>query len=340
MLKIQENIFLNKITTLRVGGRTRYFTIIKNENDLHEALSFIKSRKLNYFILGGGSNLLFSDGGYQGLIIKNEIKGIKFIDQDNDLVRLEVGAGENLDEIINLSVIRKLFGLENLSGIPGTVGGAITQNAGAYGQEIKDHLISVSGINAQNGKPFCFINKDCLFKYRDSLFKKNKKFIITTAGFVLSKKPIINIEYGGLKDKLNKINSQVCFSEDIRQAVLEIRNEKLPDWHKIGTAGSFFKNPILIKEKYEELKVKYPNLPGFLDDQGLVKVSLAWILDNICGLKGYKEGKVGLYEKQPLILVCEKGATEKEIKSFSEKIKKIVKEKTEIEIEEEVELIK
>jgi UDP-N-acetylmuramate dehydrogenase len=339
MLKIQENVFLNKITTLRVGGKARYFTIIKNEDDLHEVLSFIKSRKLNYFILGGGSNLLFSDAGYGGLIIKNEIKGIKFIDKDNGHVSLEVGAGENLDEIIALASVRKLSGLENLSGIPGTVGGAVTQNAGAYGQEIKDCLISVSGINAQNGKPFCFTNKDCVFKYRDSLFKKNKKFIITNASFVLSKKLILNIEYTGLKSKLGKLQNDNYLPEQVRKAVLEIRKEKLPDWHKIGTAGSFFMNPVISNKKYEELKVRYPNIPGFLDGQDLIKIPLAWILDNICGLNGYKEGKVGLYEKQPLVLINLGGASTRDIEFFSKKIKNFVKEKTGIDIETEVEFV-
>ncbi len=337
MLKIQENILLKDFNTFKIGGPARYFAVVKSDEDLMEALAFSRTRKLPLFILGGGSNLLISDHGFVGLILKNEIKGIKFIDQENDQVILEVGAGEILDEVMGLSVIRKLAGLENLSGVPGTVGGAVVQNAGAYGMEIKDHLVSVAGFNLTNGKEFIFKKKDCQFSYRSSLFKKNKKFIITTINFELSKKPLFNLDYAGLKNKF--VNVAEINPAKIRDAVLQIRAEKLPDWHKIGTAGSFFKNPVIGAEKYAELKEKYENIPGFSDIGEKVKVPLAWILDNICHLKGYQEGKVNLYEKQPIILVNSGGATASEIINFASKIKNIVKEKTGIEIEYEVEII-
>ena len=332
-MKIQENISLKNFTTFKVGGPAKYFLIAKTEEDLREAFSFCKSRKLPIFILGGGSNLLVSDHGFPGLVIKNEIKGIKFADDV-----LEVGAGEIWDEVVSLSVIRNLSGLENMSGIPGTVGGAVVQNAGAYGVEIKDHLVSVAGLNLQNGKEFVFDNYDCQYNYRDSLFKKNKKYIVTYVTFKLSKKPVFNLEYAGLKNNL--INTDNITGQKIRETILKIRGGKLPDWHKVGTAGSFFKNTIISIEKYTELKEKYPEIPGFPEGKDKIKVSLAWIMDNICNLKGYKEGKVGLYEKQPIVLVNFGGATEKEIKKFSEKIKNIIKEKTGIEIEEEAEEVK
>lgn len=343
MLKIQENILLKNFTTFQIGGKAQYFLVIKGEDDLREAFSFIKTRKLPLLVLGGGSNLLISDHGFSGLVIKNEIKGTKFIDlpkaigQIKDKVILEIGAGEVLDEVITLSVIRKLFGLENLSGIPGTVGGAVVQNAGAYGAEIKDHLLSVSGFNSTNGKKFVFENSDCQFGYRTSFFKKNKKFIITSVILELNKQAIYNIDYASLKERL--IAEKEITSEKIRNAVLQIRSDKLPDWHKLGTAGSFFKNPVIIKNKYDELKLKYPEIPGFPEGDNKVKLPLAWILDKLCQLKGYLEGAVGLYEKQPLILVNFGGAKSVEVINFVEKIKKIVKEKTGIEIEEEVEKI-
>lgn len=338
MLKIQENILLKDFTTLKVGGQSRYFMVVKTEGDLKQALTFAKSRKLPIFVLGGGSNILVSDHGFIGLVIKNEIKGIKFIDQSDDKVILEVGAGEILDEVISLSVIRNLCGLENLSGIPGTVGGGAVQNAGAYGVEIKDTILSVTGLNATNGKEFSFNNLDCHYGYRNSIFKNNKKFIITAARFVLNKKILFNIEYAGLKNMLEGIEKVKALN--VREAVLKIREEKLPDWHKIGTAGSFFMNPVITEGKYKELKTKFSEMPGYSEEDGKIKVSLAWILDNICNLKGFKEGKVELYNKQPLILINNGGATEKEIYNFSEKIKKIVKEKTGIEIISEVEKIK
>jgi UDP-N-acetylmuramate dehydrogenase len=337
MLKILDNVLLKDFTTMRVGGLAKHFLVIKSLADLREAFSFVKTRKLPLLVLGGGSNTLISDHGFLGLVIKNEIKGIKFVDKNQAEVILEVGAGENLDEVIALSVIRKLSGLENLSGIPGTVGGAVVQNAGAYGAEIGNSIVSVSGLNSTNGKEFTFKTGDCQFTYRSSFFKNNKKYIITTVSFVLNKKAVTNVAYVGLKEVL--ANEKELTAEKVRNAVLKIRGEKLPDWHKVGTAGSYFKNPVISQAVLAKIKSEFPLVPNFPEPNNKVKIPLAWILDNICHLKGYKEGKVGLYEKQPLILVNLGGATFTEIINFANKIKKIVKEKTDIEIVEEVEKI-
>jgi len=342
-MKIQENVLLKDLTTFQVGGPARYFAVAKNEADLRELITFAKSRKLPIFILGGGSNLLISDHGSPGLVIKNEIKGTKFIDlpvpegHNGGKVTLEIGAGEIWDDVVGLSVIRNLSGLENLSGIPGTAGGAAVQNAGAYGVEFSDNLISVEGLNLSNGKKFILKKADCQYGYRDSFFKKSKKLVITAVTLELDKESKFVLAYAGLKSKLEK--DGVITLEKIRKAVLEIRGEKLPDWHKIGTAGSFFKNPIISNAKYNELKNAYPEIPGFPDGADKIKVPLAWILDKVCNLKGFKEGNVGLYEKQPIVLVNFGKATEKEITDFSKKIKNIVKEKIGIEIEEEAEKI-
>jgi len=342
-MKIQENVLLKDFTTFQIGGPARYFAIAKDKTDLRELITFAKSRKLPVFVLGGGSNLLISDHGFAGLIIKNEMKGIKFSDlpvlagHNSGKVILEIGAGEIWDDVVALSVIRNLSGLENLSGIPGTVGGAAVQNAGAYGVEFSNHLISVEGLNLSNGKEFVLKKADCQYGYRDSFFKKNKKFVITAVTLELDKGSNFVLTYAGLKSKLEKEGAITL--EKVRKAVLEIRGEKLPDWHKIGTAGSFFKNPVITVAQYNKLKDKYPQIPGFPDGTGTIKVPLAWILDNICGLKSFKEGNVGLYEKQPIVLVNFGEATEKEITDFSKKIKNIVKEKMGIEIEEEVEKI-
>lgn len=328
-MKIQENILLKDFTTLHVGGKARYFAVVKDEEEILELLSFAKTRKLPIFILGGGSNLLISDYVFPGLIIKNEIKGIKFDDE-----KVSIGSGESLDDVISLSIIRKLAGLENLSGIPGTVGGSAVQNAGAYGVEFSDHLFSVEGINLINGKKFCFPKKDCRYGYRTSIFKNNKKFFITAVLLNLNKDYTPKIDYAGIREKFG---SELITLEQVREVILAVRQEKLPDWHKIGTAGSFFKNPVISESKYLDLKIKYPDLPGYPDKPGQIKLSLAWILDKICGLKGFKEGNVALYEKQPLVLVNLGGATEKEIFIFSKKIKKNIFDKTGIEVIEEVE---
>jgi UDP-N-acetylmuramate dehydrogenase len=336
-METKKNLLLKDFTTFQIGGPAKYFVVVKSIDDLREVFSFVKTRKLSLFVLGVGSNLLISDNGFSGIVIKNEIKGFKFVDKDDNKVHLEIGAGEIWDEIVALSVSMNLSGLENLSGIPGTVGGAAVQNAGAYGVEFKDCFVSATGLNSINGKEFIFKKSDCQYGYRSSIFKKNKKYIITSVILELNKKPILNIEYAGLKNKL--INEENITPLKIREAVLQIRGEKLPDWHKTGTAGSFFKNPVISSKKYEELKAQFPLIPGFLEEKDMVKVPLAWILDNICGLKGYKDGNVGLYDKQPIVLVNFNKATASEIINLSNKIKKIVKEKTGIEIEEEVEKI-
>ncbi len=336
MLKIQENVILKDFTTFQIGGPAKYFCIVKSVGDCREAFAFAKSRKLPIFVLGGGSNLLVNDKGFAGLIIKNEIRGFKFID-NNDQVILEVGSGEILDEIIALAVMRGLAGLENLSGIPGTVGGAVVQNAGAYGVEVKDSLLTVQGLNVINGKEFSFNNKDCQYGYRDSYFKSNKKYFITSVSFSLNKKGIFNLDYANLKDLLN--GGKDVKVAKVREAVLKIRESKLPDWHKLGTAGSYFKNPIISQDKFNKLKTEYTDLPGFPESNKKVKVSLAWLMDKVCDLKGYREGNIGLYEKQPIILVNFGGANGNDVKKFSEKIKKVVKEKINIDIECEVESI-
>ncbi|MFA7252860.1 MAG: UDP-N-acetylmuramate dehydrogenase [Candidatus Paceibacterota bacterium] len=338
MLNIQEDVFLKDLTTLRVGGPAKYFVCVKNPEELRQALSFAKSRKLPIFVLGGGSNLLISDHGFTGLIIKNEIKGIKFTDQVDDTVHVEVGAGESWDDLVTLSTARKLFGLENLSAIPGTVGGAVVQNAGAYGAELKDSVLSVTGLITNTGKDFTFKNSDCQYSYRNSIFKKNKKYIIISIVLVLKKKGVANINYADLKGKFAEAKDLT--PTQIREAVVAIRQQKLPDWHKVGTAGSFFMNLIMPEKKFLDLKNKYPDLPGFKNDKGDVKVSLAWVLDKICHLKGYREGNVGLYEHQALVLINFGGATEKEISDFAKIISAKVKEKINLEIKWEVEIVR
>ena len=280
-----------------------------------------------------------------------------------------VGAGENWDSFVAEAVKRGLWGIENLSGIPGTVGATPVQNIGAYGAEIKDVLEWVEAFDAKHGEARRIANADCGFEYRSSIFKnpENKRLIITRVAFRLKKDGVPNLSYKDLKERFKiydlRFKKERPALADIRKAVLEIRSKRFPDLKEFGTAGSFFKNPIISVEKYDELKKKFPDLPGFpidadrrgykdtqmnadkngllrIKDKGLkIKVSLAWILDNICGLKGYRKGNVALFEKQPIVLVNTGGATSNEIKEFAEEIIACVKSKTGIEIEWEVQKI-
>ena len=246
------------------------------------------------------------------------------------------------------TVKKDLYGLENLSGIPGTVGASPVQNIGAYGQEVKNVFCSLKTIDAETGEEKVFNNSDCQFAYRDSIFKRKEnpsngragnKYIITEVTFLLKKNSQPNIGYKDLQ--LYFLSKGACKPSlaEVRAAVLEIRAKKFPDLKTTGLAGSFFKNPIINQKEYDKLKEKFPGLPGFAEPNNKVKVPLAWVLDTICKLKGYKEGKVGLYEKQPIILVNFGGATEKEVSTFAQKITKIVKEKTDLNIGWEVDKI-
>ena len=344
---MKENVSLRDETTLKVGGKARYFEVVKTEEEVARAVAYAASRHLTIFVLGGGSNVLISDSGFSGVVIKMATSGVFFEDpsageagKSGAREDARAASGVSWDAFVAETASRGLWGLENLSGIPGTVGAAPIQNIGAYGAEAKDTIESVRALNIKTGKEKIFSNAECQFEYRGGFFKKpeGKDYIILEVTFRLSKDPKPNISYKDLKE---------YFSEDcprnliprtvlgIRKAVLEIRARKFPDLSKVGTAGSFFKNPIISGAHFEKLKSKYPDLYSFPEKNG-VKIPLAFVLDKICGLKGFKKENVELFQNQPLVLVNTGSATAKEISNFSKEIKKVVKEKTDIDIEEEV----
>lgn len=326
-MEIQKNIPLAPYTTLRVGGTSDFFIEVDSVENLNEAISFAEERKLPLFILGGGSNVLISDDGFRGLTIKNAIRGVNF-EED----KVEVGAGEVWDDFVQETIKRNLFGIENLAAIPGTVGATPIQNVGAYGQEVGDVIDCVEFFDTSTMTINELKASECLFSYRSSIFKRNKNLIITKVIFQLSRRWQPNISYKDLKDFFSE--KQNPSQEEVAGAVQRIRAKKFPDTKKFGTAGSFFKNPILSYAEGIELQKKYPAIPVF-ETSGGVKVSLAWILDNVLHKKGFREGNVALFENQPLVLI-HKDATSFEIKKFAEKIKKEVKEKINIAIECEV----
>ena len=345
-MKILENIALDQYTTFRMGGPARFFCVVKNEEDLIQAVQFAQEQDLAFFVLGGGSNVLINDHGFGGVVIKMEIMGIKIQAPDiniqelmaDDYAVLNVGAGENWDNFVQYTIERNLYGLENLSAIPGTVGAAPVQNIGAYGVEVSQCIQSVRVWDTVTAKFNELLNRECHFGYRNSLFKHERgRYVITQVNFKLSRKAKINIEYKELKEYFEKQSHNYQYSlplpSSVRQAVIEIRAKKLPDWRNWGTAGSFFKNPIVSKEKFQELKNKYPELPGFVQDDNKVKVSLGWILDKVCNARGLIIGKFSTYEKQALVLVSKPGAKSEEVVTLTHELMKRVKEKTGIYIE-------
>lgn len=334
-MKIEKDKSLKEMTTFKIGGRAQFFCAVQSESDLEEAVKFAKENSLQFFVLGGGSNILISDKGFEGLVIKMEMMGIEFAGE-----KVNVKAGEDWDNFVNETVKRGLYGLENLSLIPGTVGAAPVQNIGAYGSEVKDTIESVRVFDTMKGEFRDFSNSECQFEYRNSIFKrKDNPFIIVSVTFVLKKNGQVNIDYKDLQEYFLLKNNFKPSLTEVREAVISIRTAKLPDVRNVGTAGSFFKNPFLLHAQANELKKKYPELPIYTFNDESVKVSLAWILDKVCGYKGATKGNVGTYKNQALVLVNNGNATAEEIKEFAHEIKRVVKEKTAIDIEEEVQYV-
>ncbi len=347
-MNIAEHVSLKNLTTFKIGGNARFFVAVKSIEELQEAVSFARSQQLSIFILGGGSNVLMSDNGFLGLVIKIEIMGIERVEKSSETYELIAGAGEEWDGFVEYAVKEGLHGLENLSYIPGNVGAAPVQNIGAYGSEVKDTLLWVEALNNETGQLQKFSNEQCQFAYRDSFFKKSegKKYTIVRVAFLLSKKGTLNTHY---KDITEYIKSNVVTDislRSVRDIVVSIRKAKLPDVKEVGTAGSFFKNPIISKAQYEKLLIKYPELPSYPMKTTIeyatgdnIKVPAAWILDTVCGFKGFREGEVGVYKNQALVLVNFGNAKAQNIIELAEKMIACVKEKTEIELEKEVQII-
>ena len=336
-MNIIENVKIRELITFRTGGNARFFCEVLDEEDIKKVFNFIEEKKFKFFIIGNGSNLLFSSKDFDGLLIKISIKGIKIDSDNNDSLIISAGAGENFDDLINFAISNNLSGIENLWNIPGTVGAAAVQNIGAYGIEVNDYIISVEGIDINTFEKFLFKNEDCNFGYRESIFKKNKNLLITKVYFKLNKKFLPNLKYSGLKEKF--LNEKEITLEKVRLAVEKIRKEKLPDWKVLGTAGSFFKNPIVSIDKYEEIKKNYPDLPTFPVENDFVKISLGFVFDKICNLKGFRIGDVGFYEKQALVIINYKNAKSEEVISLVKLAEEKVFEKIGIKIEREVELV-
>lgn len=332
-MEIKEKIKLSDYSTFKTGGDARFFCDASSVEDLKESIDFAQRNNLKFMILGGGSNILFDDLGFNGLVIKNNILGIKKESENNESVIFSFGAGENLDDAINFLVENNFSLAENLSGIPGSIGGSVFQNAGAYGVEMKDIVISVEVYDTNTQETFLIPKEKCNFLYRQSIFKKNRNLIITKVYLKLNKNFVPNLEYAGLKDIEDKT------LVGIREGILNIRKERLPDWKKLGTAGCFFKNPIITEDKYLEISKVYKDIPKFKAEEGFVKISLGFVLEKVCDLKEFKIGDVGLYKKHSLTVINYKNVKSSEIKSFVKVIEEKVFEKIGIKIEREVEEI-
>lgn len=328
-MEIRENVILAPYTTFRIGGPARYFCEVASTDDLNKALQFSKQNDLRFFVLGSGSNILFSDQGFNGLVIKMGIKGLEF---NGEL--LSIGAGEDWDGAVAAAVERNLGGIENLSLIPGTAGAAVYQNIGAYGVELKDVLENVEILDMNSGEIKSLTNAECKFGYRDSVFKNIDGLIILNINLRLSKDPASNIKYPDLAVLFSGKNPTLS---ETREAVVKIRRNKLPYPDEIGNAGSFFKNPIVTSEHYDGLKMRHTDLKGFKLENGTIKLLAAQLIEK-CGWKGKTCGNVGVSDKHSLVLVNYGKGTAEEVLGLAKKIKKVVRAQFSVDLEPEVEV--
>ncbi|MFA6416969.1 MAG: UDP-N-acetylmuramate dehydrogenase [Patescibacteria group bacterium] len=339
MLKIEKDHPLGQYTTIKVGTLADYFAIVKNKSELLEALAFSKKNKQPITVLGGGSNILFSQR-IKGLVLKNEIKGIKVIEKNKTRVLVEALSGESWSKFVAFTANHKFYGLENLFLIYGTVGAAPVQNIGAYGVEFKDSFHHLLAFDLKTGQEKIFSAADCRFGYRDSVFKNKFKgrYFIYSVVVSLALKPNFQLDYGSIKEKLVEKGIKKITIRDIVNTIGEIRNSKLPNPQALPNSGSFFKNPEISRAQFKKLQQQYSEIPSFPGQANKIKIPAGWLIEQ-AGLKGKKFGPVRMYEKQALILVNEGGASAKQVLSLVTKVKAAVKKKFGLDLSEEVNII-
>ena len=337
-MNIQKNVSLKAFNTFGIDKNAKYFCQASSVQEVVNALEEAQRLNIAVFVLGGGSNILLTRD-VDALVIKMDIKGIHPISETDDHVYVKVGAGEIWHDFVRHAIASNWAGIENLSLIPGTVGASPMQNIGAYGVEIKEVFVSLEAINIQTKNLETFDHAACQFGYRDSVFKNEAKgkYIITHVTFKLNKKASFNTSYGAIKATLDQMNIEKLSLEAVSQAVIAIRQSKLPDPRTIGNAGSFFKNPTLEEAHYSDLQRQHPGIPGFPNEGG-VKVPAAWLLEQ-AGWKGKTFDKVGVHKDQPLVLVNYGGGDGKAIKLLSEEIQKDIQVKFNILLQPEVNFV-
>ena len=338
-MNIIENYPLLKLNTFAVDVKAKYFISINTVNELIELTKTKVFKDLQLLILGGGSNILFTKD-FEGLVILNNIKGKEIIDQTQESIFLKIGAGENWHELVMYTVDNGWGGIENLSLIPGNSGTAPMQNIGAYGVEIKETFVELEALEISSGKIVKFNNSDCEFGYRESVFKNKMKnqYIIVNITLELKKNPVLNINYGDVKAILESQNINNPSIKQVSDAIISIRQSKLPDPKIIGNSGSFFKNPIVSLNQLELIKKKYPNVVNYKINENEFKIAAGWMIER-AGWKGKKFNNYGVHEKQALVLVNYGLANGMEIFNLSEEIILDIKDKFGITLEREVNII-
>lgn len=329
---------LKEHNTFGIDVKCRRFIEFESVDELLQIVNSLTDADKPLLVLGDGSNMLFT-ADYEGTVLHSAIKGHVAVQTDEGIM-LRCGSGEVWDDIVSLCVSNRMYGAENLSLIPGDVGASAVQNIGAYGAEAKDIILKVEAVDLQTGKMCEFTNEECEYAYRKSKFKGEwrNRFVITYVTYKLSEVFCPCLDYGNIRAELEKRNIKVPTAEQLRNVIIDIRNEKLPDPKVEGNAGSFFMNPVVPKAKYEELVARFGNVPHYSVDDNNEKIPAGWMIDQ-CGWKGKSLGKAGVHSRQALVLVNRGGAEGKDIVALCDAIKRDVKDKFGIDIVPEVNII-
>ena len=337
-MKDERNYSLKEHNTFGIDAKCRRFIEFEDDEEAFEVAAILRKSALPYIIIGGGSNLLLTKD-FDGIVVRSGVKG-HYFEEDFTSERMTCGSGEVWDDMVATSLQAGYYGMENLSLIPGDVGASAVQNIGAYGVEAKDLILCVWMVEIATGKPWMIGNEDCEYGYRQSRFKKDWKnrFLITRVTYGLSRTFRPNLDYGNIRQELERRGITEPTAQQLRDIIIEIRNAKLPDPQIEGNAGSFFMNPVVTRQKYEKLATRYPQMPHYKVDYRHEKIPAGWIIEQ-CGWKGKSLGRAGVHDKQALVLVNRGGATGAEIVALSDAIRQDVKAKFDIDIHPEVNII-
>ena len=337
-MKDERNYSLKEHNTFGIDAKCRRFIEFEDDEEAFEVAAILRKSALPYIIIGGGSNLLLTKD-FDGIVVRSGVKG-HYFEEDFTCERMTCGSGEVWDDMVATSLQAGYYGMENLSLIPGDVGASAVQNIGAYGVEAKDLILCVWMVEIATGKPWMIGNEDCEYGYRQSRFKKDWKnrFLITRVTYGLSRTFRPNLDYGNIRQELERRGITEPTAQQLRDIIIEIRNAKLPDPKIEGNAGSFFMNPVVTRQKYEKLAAQYPQMPHYKVDYRHEKIPAGWMIEQ-CGWKGKSLGRAGVHDKQALVLVNRGGATGAEVVALSDAIRQDVKAKFDIDIHPEVNII-
>jgi len=334
-MTIQEHFSLKAFNTFGIDTFCQYFSAFHSINELDE---LVRTAPRPLTVLGGGSNILLTQD-IKGTVLKNEIEGINIIEEDDTKTIVKVGGGIVWHDFVMWSIKKQLGGIENLSLIPGSVGAAPMQNIGAYGVELESVFTELQAYHIESGKVKTFSHSDCQFGYRYSIFKGELKeqYIICNVTFKLSKQHQLNTSYGAIEEELKNLGVKKSI-ENVSQAVINIRQRKLPNPKDIGNSGSFFKNPTISTVQFEHLKNQFPDLVGYSNSNGTTKLAAGWLIEK-AGWKGYRRGDAGVHKNQALVLVNYGQAKGEDILRLSKEIQQSVNNTFGISLEAEVNIL-